>query len=92
MFTETQKAEKDIEYKRFIELYNIRSDIIHGRAMNYDDPNINLKNLNDFETLLRKIWKKILVSNDLIRELEKSDAERKILFEKIEKGYQPPKI
>ena len=87
--SETQKSKRDLE---FIKLYNIRSDIMHGRAMNYDDANTDLRNLNEFETLLRKIWNKILISNELVEELEKSDVHRKILFGKIEKGYQPPNI
>lgn len=90
--TETQKSKRDLEFKRFIELYKIRSDIMHGRAMNYDDANMNLNNLNKYETLLRKLWQLILPSKDIIGELEKSDADRKIFFDKTEKGYQPPSI
>ncbi len=90
--TETEKFKRDIEFKRFVELYKIRSDIMHGRAMNYYNDNLNLKKLNDYEELLRKIWKTILASNSLVEELEKSDADRKILFDNIENGYQPPNI
>ncbi|MGO9579603.1 MAG: hypothetical protein ACLP2P_09345, partial [Desulfobaccales bacterium] len=90
--TETQKYKRDLEFSKFIELYKIRSDIMHGRAMNYDDANINLKNLNEFETLLRKLWELILSSKHIIVELEKSDADRKIFFDKNEQGYQPPSI
>jgi hypothetical protein len=90
--TETEKSKRDIEFTNFKRLYNIRSDIMHGRAMNYDDQKINLKNLNEFEIVLRKIWQTILASKDIIVELEKKDKDRKLFFDKIEKGYQPPKI
>lgn len=90
--TEIEKFKRDIEFKRFVELYKIRSDIMHGRAMNYDDQKINLKNLNEFEIVLRKIWQTILASKDIIVDLEKSDVERKSFFNKLENGYQPPKI
>ncbi len=88
--SETVNSNRNSAYKRFMELYKIRSDIMHGRAMNYFDANINLKNLNNFELLLKKVWETILSSECFILELEKSDAERKSFFDKIENGYQPP--
>jgi len=90
--TESDNSNKDLAYKRFSELYKIRSDIMHGRAMNYDDENFNLKNLNDFEILLRKVWQTILACKHIIVELEKSDTERKNFFAVIENRYKPPKI
>jgi hypothetical protein len=88
--TEIDKSKRDSAYRRFYDLYKIRSDIMHGRAMNYDDENINLNNLNEFEILLRKVWQTILNSKFYIMELEKSDTEREYFFANIENGYQPP--
>jgi hypothetical protein len=90
--TEIDKPKRDIEFINFRKLYKIRSNIMHGRAMNYTNPKDNLEKLNEFEMLLRKIWKTILSSKNIIAELEKSDADRKIFFDKIEKGYKPPSI
>jgi hypothetical protein len=91
-FTESDKSKRDLAYNKFVDLYKVRSDIMHGRAMDYFNANNNLKNLNGFEILLRKVWQTILASKDFILELEKSDTEREKFFANIEKGYQPPNV
>lgn len=90
--TETDNKSRDHAYKLFCELYNIRSDIVHGRAMNFNDPKINLRYLANYEDLLRKLWKLIFNSKVLLEELEKDDLSKEKFFTQIEKGYTPPKL
>jgi hypothetical protein len=90
--TEIDRHKRDLAYKRFYELYNIRSDIIHGRAINFYDPDTNLRYLSNYEDLLRNIWKTIFNSKELIEELENNDSLKENYFRKIETGYTPPNV
>jgi len=92
---ETNTKKRNFEYKKFKKLYEVRSDIIHGRIRKVaktskDKANKHLELLADVSGLLRDLWKKIITEKSLVFELEKSDASRKIFFNKIKMGYMPP--
>lgn len=85
---EKQEKERDNAFREFFKLYNVRSDIIHGRTHNI--PSINrLPTLARFGDLLRRLWRVVLLSSE-IRVFEGSDAERKKYFLALQSGYKPP--
>ena len=96
--TERKKRERNKEYRRFIELYGIRSDIIHGRVHRLRKTQKKsvearrIEYLIDFSNLLRKLWIGVLSNKSAITELEKKDSSREVFFQKVEKGYSPPKV
>ncbi len=96
--TEKKKHERNKEYRRFIKLYGIRSDIVHGRAHKLRKTQKKsvearrIEYLIDFSNLLRKLWICVLSNKSIVKELEKKDSSREVLFQKVEKGYSPPKV
>ena len=94
---ETNTKKRNAEYKKFRKLNKIRSDIIHGRirriartTKHKADKRLTL--LAVFSSLLRNLCGKILVNEFIVYELEKGDNLRKLFFDKIEMGYNPPKV
>lgn len=96
--TERNKRERNKEYRRFIKLYGIRSDIVHGRIHKLrKTPKKSVKErrieyLIDFSNLLRKLWICVLSNKLIVTELEKKDSSREVFFQKVEKDYSPPKV
>lgn len=96
--TEKNQRERNKEYRRFIKLYGIRSDIVHGRIhrlrntkkMPVEERRLGF--LIDFSNLLRKLWVSVLENRKIVTELEKKDSLREVFFKRIEKGYSPPKV
>jgi hypothetical protein len=81
-------VEKDIlmreqEYCIFSHLYNIRSDIMHGKVYN-KNPDDNLLSLSEFAYILRRLWQTILADLNIINNLEQQDADRESFFNKRE--------
>ncbi|MBI3028281.1 MAG: hypothetical protein HYY64_02065 [Candidatus Rokubacteria bacterium] len=68
---------------QFRRLYSIRSDIIHGRAYDYEDPNRNLTNLANFSDILRRLWGAVLDSEETRVALEGDDKQRRNFFLKL---------
>ena len=94
---ETSIKRRNAEYRNFRQLYKIRSDIIHGRIRRIaktteHKADKRLALLADFSSLLRNLFGKILVNKSIVSELEKGDNSRKQFFDKIEMGYNPPKV
>jgi hypothetical protein len=96
--TERNKRERNREYRRFIKLYGIRSDIVHGRIhrlRNIPQKGVSerrLEYLIDFSNLLRKLWISVLTKKSTVIELEKKDSSRELFFNKTEQGYTPPYV
>ncbi len=96
--TERKKRERNKEYRRFIKLYGMRSDIVHGRIHKLrKTPKKSvearrIEYLADFSNLLRKLWICVLSNKSVVTELEKKDSSREVFFQKVEKGYSPPKV
>jgi len=94
--TERNKRERNKEYRRFIKLYGVRSDIVHGRIHNLrKTPNKSVEErrieyLINFSNLLRKLWNCLLSNKSIVTDLEKKDSLREVFFQKVEKGYSPP--
>ena len=64
--------------KQFVKLYDIRSDILHGKAYTLVDSENNLDNLGNLSKLLRHTWIKILISDDLFNVTKSDDDTRTI--------------
>jgi hypothetical protein len=87
--TEKEKLKRDEAYAQFVELYNIRSDAIHGRIHNVGH-NERLPALSRFQASLRILWHKVLESKAIISELEKPDEERELFLCNLQNGYTGP--
>ncbi len=88
--TEAHKTSRDEAYKEFLSLYDIRSDIVHGRASRLSEPKENLKELANLSDVIRKLWRFILSNPSDMAELEGDDAKRKKWFKAKEGSYMPP--
>ncbi len=88
--TNSGKLERDSAYRAFAHSYDIRSDIMHGRAGNLRNGQDNLKELGQWSDLLRLLWKTVLASPSVMSELEKSDTDRERYFIQREANYEAP--
>ncbi len=68
---------------RFKRLYAIRSDIVHGRAFDRDNPSRNLSDLAEFSDVLRRLWRMVLESQEIRIALEGDDGHRQNFFRKL---------
>jgi hypothetical protein len=87
--TETLTAQRDAAFQEFVDLYDVRSDIMHGRTHNIT-ANDRLPTLVRFRDVLRRLWQTVLSSPHLIAVLEGTDAQRKVLFQALEQDYAVP--
>lgn len=67
-------------HERFRRLYNVRSDIIHGRAHDRKTPRRNLSDLAEFSTILRRLWRVVLKRPEWQVALEADDRQRERFF------------
>ena len=88
--TKVTKLDRDKAHEIFKKTYNIRSDIMHGRAYIFNDQKSNLNELITLSNILREIWKTILTSENYINEFDKDDDMKKVFFNKIENNYIEP--
>jgi len=86
---EIQRASRDAAYKEFCTLYSVRSDIMHGRTHNVPCSG-RLPFLAGFQDVLRRLWRAVVSSPQLISVLEGSDAQREVYFSQLTSGYTPP--
>jgi len=77
-------------YHEFRRLYDIRSDIAHGRANHLKQPEKNIEELIAYENLVRLLWKSILAEPTTARELEKPDKHRRTFIHSLTEGFRPP--
>lgn len=86
---ERGKANRDRAFSEFLDVYEKRSDVMHGRgyAVLATD---RLPALARFGDLLRTLWKTVILSPTYTQELEGSDSQRKAFFKKLQSGYSPP--
>jgi len=89
--TEKERINRDEAYQKFVELYSIRSDAIHGRVHNIGEYE-RLPSLSRFQNLLRNLWSNILSDNTTIVELDKTDEEREIFLCELANGYTAPNL
>ncbi len=89
--TEKLKPARDSAYLGFKRLYHVRSEIMHGRAMDRTDVDQNLTDTGRFSDMLRQLWRRVLSSPEAMRELEENDEARHAFFARIQQGYVPPK-
>jgi hypothetical protein len=87
---ETTKQRRDRAFKTFSDSYDVRSDIMHGRATHRRSPKKNLKDAARLSDMLRRLWKAILSQPTVLNALEKNDVDRKRWFGNLERGYAPP--
>lgn len=89
---ETKKGKRDTCYKKFVKLYNVRSDIMHGRERKYAKAEGNLKSLSELSQLLRRLWQIILQDKNILKILEENDESRSRFFQDIENDYNKPLV
>lgn len=90
--TEDKQHKRNAAYRKFRKLYKFRSDLVHGRKPIRRNSHTPFKKHSEFSFLLRKVWKTILENDSKMGVLEKPDYYRKKFFQKIERGYTPPKF
>jgi hypothetical protein len=66
--------------QRFTKLYNVRSEIVHGRAYERESSLRNLTDLTDCSDLLRKVWRIVLEHEPVLEVLEQDDTVREVFF------------
>lgn len=88
--TKSKTKERDAAYKEFYEVYDFRSDIMHGRIKNVSKTE-RLLMVNQASNVLRSLWRQVLSSVSELAELENDDSGRESFFNKICKGYATPK-
>lgn len=89
--TEFQSTDRDRAFREFANLYNFRSDIMHGRTHNI--PTVQrLPILARFGDILRNLWCVVISSPSLIQTLEGTDSHRQAWFTAQEVGYHPPRL
>lgn len=82
--------DRDRHFREFSELYNRRSDIMHGRG--YAIPGTDtLPALARFGDALRELWKIVVGSSAIMEGLEAPDAQRKLFFTSLQGAYRPPR-
>jgi hypothetical protein len=83
--------ERDRLFREFYELYDRRSEIMHGRG--YAIPETDrLRILVRFGDALRELWKVVVGSSAIMQELEATDAQRKLFFGQLQGSYSPPNL
>ncbi|MBN2438342.1 MAG: hypothetical protein JXL20_07035 [Deltaproteobacteria bacterium] len=87
---EDNKRKRDSLFKKFKNLYNIRSDIMHGKQRKAQRADGNLEKLSELSSLLRNLWQRILTDKNLQIILEADDNIREAFFKKIQSGYSVP--
>lgn len=83
--------ERNRLFREFYELYDKRSDIMHGRGYAVPEPD-QLPTLARFGDALRELWKRVVGSSAIMQALEATDAERKLLFGRLQESYVPPRL
>lgn len=86
---ESDASARDAAYKEFVDLYSVRSDIVHGRMHNIDKKD-SLPTLLRFQNLLRKLWAAVLGSSPLTSALELDDPGRAAYLVRLQSGYTAP--
>ncbi len=76
-----QKTPIEAAVERFRAMYEVRSEIVHGRAHDRDGNARNLEDLITFSDMLRRIWDAALGAEDMRLVLESDDEVRKRFFE-----------
>lgn len=87
--TRRSAGARDSAFRRFRDLYNTRSDIMHGRIHNVPQAH-KLRHLAGLEAVARAIWKAVLRSSRITITLEGSDVVRQAFFNARESGFKPP--
>jgi len=91
ILTEANNEKRPLAFDNFRDIYKIRSEILHGESFKekYNDGNINLHKLAKCRDMLRKLWRVILDSDEIIEILSGSDNVRRDYFKKVANGWMP---
>ena len=86
---EKDQSAREKAYNHFRDLYEIRSDVIHGRAYLLENHK-SLPALSRFQKMLRVLWSQVLRDSAITLELEKADEGREVFFCGIANDFEPP--
>ena len=91
ILTEIENENRQIAFENFRDIYNIRSEILHGESFNdkYKKSDVNLKELAKCRDMLRKLWQVILDSPEIIENLSGDDKIRRKYFKNVANGWMP---
>lgn len=70
------------DHETFTRFYNVRSEIVHGRAYERESSTRNLVDLAGCSDLLRRVWRIVLEHDDVLERLEQDDFAREDFFSK----------
>jgi len=90
--TKRTKEDRDAAYREFLRLYYVRSDIMHGRAAQRSDYDTSQRELAKLTDVLRELWQAVLASPVAVEELERDDDYRREFLERLQEGYEGPRI
>jgi hypothetical protein len=71
------------DHHTFTRLYNVRSEIVHGRAYERESSTRNLVDLAGCSDLLRRVWRIVLEHDDVLERLEQDDSVRQDFFSRL---------
>lgn len=86
---ESDAPGRDAAFVEFINLYSVRSDIVHGRMHSIAKPDM-LPMLYRFQNLIRRLWSVILTSKHHALAFELDDPGREAYLTRIQSGYTTP--
>jgi len=91
ILTETEKKKRQKAFEDFREIYQIRSEILHGESFEdkFGKGEINLERLANCRDMLRKLWQEILASKETKEKLSGSDIARRDYFKNVANGWMP---
>ena len=91
VLTETENEKRQIAFENFRDIYQIRSEILHGESFKdkHGNKDINLEKLAKCRDMLRNLWKVILESKEIIEKLSGDDKVRIDYFKEIANGWIP---
>jgi hypothetical protein len=87
---ESGSEARDDAYREFLEVYNYRSDLAHGRGFQYTESLANLEKLARCHRSLRRLWTRVLTDLSIQQALEEEDPGRAAFFGELTRGFHPP--
>jgi len=91
ILSENNDSKRQIAFREFKYIYNIRSDLVHGKMIKdkYNNGDINLEESAKCRDMLRKLWQVILDSEEIIEKLSGNDSVRRDYFKEVANGWMP---
>jgi hypothetical protein len=89
--TKINPQDRELAYRHFHNLYNARSDIMHGRTHNIPEHE-RLAKLEEWQNAIRLLWATVCDRPDLRVALEGTDDDRRNFLLPIQAGFVAPQV